>query len=181
MRVFVDSNHAGDSVTRRSRTRYLVYLQSDLIYYSSKNQTGVETSSFGSEFMAMKHATEYVRGLRYKLRAMGIPVNGPTYIFGDDQSVLANTTVPHSQLKKKSNSVAYHHCREGSAFDEWKTSYINTHDNPSDLLTKALPPGEKRTRFCKSLLHHIVLSEANKVAPAAAAAAVRASKRRRVE
>ena len=131
--------------------------------------------------MAMKHATEYVRGLRYKLRAMGIPVNGPTYIFGDNQSVLANTTVPHSQLKKKINTVAYHHCREGSAFDEWRTTYINTHDNPSHLLTKAFPPGEKRTRFCKSLLHHIVLSEADQIAPAAAAAAVRASKRRRVE
>ena len=38
--------------------------------------------------------------------------------FGDNQSVLANTTAPHSQLKKKSNSVAYHHCREGVAFDE---------------------------------------------------------------
>ena len=84
----------------------------------------METSSFGSEFMAMKHATEYVRGLRYKLRAMGIPVNGPTYVFGDNQSVLANTTVPHSQLKKKSNSVAYHHCREGSAFDECTTNQV---------------------------------------------------------
>ena len=175
MRVFVDLDHAGDSVTRRSRTGYLVYLQESLIYYSSKKQTGVETSSFGSEFMAMKHATEYVRGLRYKLRAMGIPVNGPTYVFGDNQSVLANTTVPHSQLKKKSNSVAYHHCREGSAFDEWRTTYINTHNNPSDLLTKALPPGEKRSRFCKSLLHHIELSEADKIVPAAAAAAVQLS------
>ena len=106
------------------------------MYWTSKKQTGVETSSFGSEFMAVKHATEYVRGLRYKLRSMGIPVDDCTYIFGDNQSVLANTTTPHSQLKKKSNSVAYHHCREGAAFDEWRTTYINTHLNPSDLLTK---------------------------------------------
>ena len=87
----------------------------------------------------MKHATEYVRDVRYKLRAMGIPVDGSTYVYGNNQSVLANTTAPHSQLKKKSNSVAYHHCREGSAFDKWWTTYINTHDNSSDLLTKALP------------------------------------------
>ena len=41
--------------------------------------------------------------------------------------------------------------------------------------TKALPPGEKRSRFCKSLLYHIVLSEADKTVPAAAATAVRLS------
>ena len=63
MQVFVDSDHVGDLVTRRSRMGYLVYLQNALIYYSSKKQTGVVTSLFGSEFMAIKHATEYVRGL----------------------------------------------------------------------------------------------------------------------
>ena len=63
MRVFVDSDHAGDQVIRRSRTWFLVYLNNLLIYWSSKKKTAVETSSFGSEFMAMKHATEYVKGL----------------------------------------------------------------------------------------------------------------------
>ena len=60
---------------------------------------------------------------------MGIPVEGPVYISGDNQSVLANTTIPDSQLKKKSQSIAYHYVREGVARDEWRTSYINTHVN----------------------------------------------------
>jgi len=110
MRMLVDSDHAGDHVTRRSRTGFLVYLNSALIYWTSKRQTTIETSSFGSEFMALKTGTEYLRGLRYKLRAMGIPVTNPVYIYGDNKSVLCNTTAPDSQLKKKSNSVAYHHC-----------------------------------------------------------------------
>ena len=63
IRVFVDSDHAGDQVTWRSQTGFLVYLNKSLIYWSSKKQTTIETPSFGSEFMAMKHATEYVRGL----------------------------------------------------------------------------------------------------------------------
>ena len=86
---------------------------------------------------------------------MGIPVNLPTYIFGDNQSVLSNTTKPHSQLKKKSSSVAYHFVREGTAKDEWRTAYINTHYNPADMLTKSLPGGEKRTRFISFILHYI--------------------------
>jgi hypothetical protein len=154
MRVYVDSDHAGDTVTRRSRTGFLVFLNCALIQWTSKKQTSIETSSFGSEFMAMKAATEYVRGLRFKLRMMGIPVEGHTYVYGDNQSVLANTSTPHSNLKKKSNAIAYHFIREGVARDEWRTTYINTHDNPSDMLTKALAAGEKRNRFCGMLLYH---------------------------
>ena len=172
MRVYVDSDHAGDQVTRRSRTGFLVFLNNALIYWTSKKQTTIETSSFGSEFMAMKHATEYVRGLRYKLRAMGIPVIDCAYIYGDNKSVLVNSAVPHSQLKKKSNSVAFHHVREGSALDEWRATYINTHENIADLLTKNLPSGEKRTKFCKMLLHYLNPStEIEKLSDKAAAAA----------
>ena len=66
----------------------------------------------------------------------GIQCQETTFIYGDNQSVLANTTVPDSQLKKKSNSIAYHFVREGCARDEWRTTYVNTHDNPADLMMK---------------------------------------------
>jgi hypothetical protein len=86
---------------------------------------------------------EYLKGLRYKLRMMGIPVNGPCYICGDNQSVLANTTEPGSTQKKKSQSIAYHFFREGVANDEWRTSYVNTNENEVDLFIKLLPASEK--------------------------------------
>ena len=141
--AYVDSDHAGDSITRRSRTGFLVYCNCALIFWQSKKQGGVETSSFGSEFTAMKQCTEYIRGLKYKLRMMGICVDQPAFIYGDNKSVLANVTIPHSTLKKKSNSIAYHFVREGCARDEWRIAYINTHENPADLLTKPLSGGEK--------------------------------------
>ena len=156
----VDADHASDTVTRRSRTGFLVWINSALVYWMSKKQTSVESSSFGSEFTAMKQCCECIRGLRYKLRMMGIPVEGPAYIAGDNQSVLANTTVPDSTLKKKSQSIAYHFVREGAARGEWRTAYVNTHDNESDLLTKLLPSGDKRKGFVRSLLHHIYRSHA---------------------
>ena len=155
MRAKVDTDHAADTVTRRSRTGFLVYLNSGAVYWWSKKQTGIESSSFGSEFIAMKQCCEYIRGLRYKLQMMGIPVVGPAYIYGDNQSVLANTTIPDSTLKKKSQSIAYHFVHEGSARHEWRTTYINMHKNEADLLTKLLPNGEKRRGFVMDLLHHI--------------------------
>ena len=155
MKAYVDADHAGDVITRRSRTGFLVYLNMAPIHWISKKQNSVETSSFGSEFMAMKHCTEYIRGLRYKLRMMGIPCTEPTFIYGDNQSVLCNTTLPQSTLKKKSNSIAYHFVREGSARDEWRTSYVNTHDNPADLMTKPLPAGEKRSKLVRMIMYHL--------------------------
>ena len=114
MRARVDADHASDTVSRRSRTGFFVYLNHALVYWSSKKQTSVESSSSGSEFVAMKHLCEYLKGLRYKLRMMGIPVLGPAYVQGDNQSVLANTTIPESTLKKKNQSIAYHFVREGA-------------------------------------------------------------------
>ena len=108
MRAKVDADHALDTITRHSRTGFLVYLNCALIYWWSKKQNSMESSSFGSEFIAMKQCCEYVRGLRYKLRMMGISCNDPTFIYGDNQSVLANTTIPDSTLKKKFQSIAYH-------------------------------------------------------------------------
>ena len=98
----------------------------------------------------MKQWCEYIRGLRYKLRMMGIPCTGPTLIYGDNQSVLANTTIPDSTLKKKSQSIAYHFVREGVARSKWRTTYVNTHLNEADLLTKTLPNGEKRRGFVQT-------------------------------
>jgi hypothetical protein len=54
---------------------------------------------------------------------MGIAVNGPCYISGDNQSVLANMTELGSTLKKKSQRIAYHFVREGVAKEKWWTSY----------------------------------------------------------
>ena len=40
------------------------------------------------------------------------------YIYSDIKSVVVNLGTPHSQLKKKSNSVAFHRVFEGSIIDE---------------------------------------------------------------
>ena len=73
----------------------------------------------------MKQATEYACGLRYKLRMMGITVDEPMFDYGDNQSVLANTTAPASTLKKKSNTIVYHFVHEGCACDEWCMAYVS--------------------------------------------------------
>ena len=57
-RCFVDADHAADTVSRKSRTGFIAYVNMAPVFWFSKKQTTVETSSFGSEFVAMKNCTE---------------------------------------------------------------------------------------------------------------------------
>lgn len=162
--AFVDNDHAGNLITRRSRAGFFTYCNTAPVYWISKKQTTIETSTFSSEFGAMKLRTEYIRGLRYKLRMIGIACESPGLIYGDNQLVLSNTTVPSSQLKKKSHSIAYHFVREGCARDEWRAGCIPTDENQSDLLTKPVPAGKKREKLVAKVLHHVYDRGVNGVA-----------------
>ena len=155
IRAYVDASFAGCKLTRRSRSGFIVYLNNAPIYFISKKQGSCETSTFGSEFVAMKLCCEYLRGLRYKLRMMGIPVANPAFVYRDNQSVLWNTSVPDSTLKKRSSSVAYHFVREGVAKREWITGYVNTSINPSDIMTKMVTNREERKRKIRMMLYDI--------------------------
>jgi hypothetical protein len=74
----------------------------------SKKQGSIECSTFGSQFEAAKAAMEANRALQYKLRMMGILINGFTYMFCNNMSLVNNTTALESVLKRKINSIAYH-------------------------------------------------------------------------
>ena len=136
---YVDADHAHDVVTRRSVTGVLLFFQSMPVKWLSKRQKTVETSSYGSELVAARVAVELIIELRYKLRMLGVPVNEPTLMLGDNMSVILNTTVPSSQLKKKHNAIAYHRVREAIAGKVVKFVHIPSTTNISDVMTKPLP------------------------------------------
>ena len=134
---------------------FIIFLNQAPVYWTSKKQNGVECGTFGSELTALKHCCEYIKGLRYKLRMMGIVLNQPTYIYSDNQAVTINTTIPESVLRKKNYSLAYHFIRQGVARGEWMITYIRSEDNCSDTLTKTIPSGEKRMRLISHYLFDI--------------------------
>jgi hypothetical protein len=154
LRMMVDSDHAGDKLTRRSRTGFLIYCNMALVIWLSKKQPTIETSVFGAEFVAMKHGIETLRGLRYKLRMMGVPLTGPSFIYGDNKSQVTNSTRPESTLKKKCNSVCYHAIRESVAMGESLITHIPTQLNLADFLTK-VTSGATRRRLVGNVLFDI--------------------------
>jgi hypothetical protein len=72
------------------------------------------------------------------LRSLGVALDGPALILGDNKLLVLNTTVPSSVLKKKHNVIAYHHVREAIAARIIRFSYIKSEENVSDMLTKPL-------------------------------------------
>ena len=145
MHCFVDSDHAGNTVTRRSQTGLLLFVNNALIVWYSKRQNTVETSTFGSEFIAMKTVVEQIEALRYKLRMFSIPLEGPTNIFCDNESVFKNASIPDSTLKKKHTTICYHRSREAVAAGMVRIAKQGTTTNLSDLFTK--PLSEPRCMF----------------------------------
>ena len=132
---FVDADVASNTVTRRSQTGILIFLNRAPIVWYSKWQN---TSTFGSEFIAMRTVVEPIEALRYKLHMFGIPIEGPTNVFCDNEAAFNNTTIPGSTLKKKHNSICYHHCRESVAAWVMRVVKEGMLTNLADLFTKPL-------------------------------------------
>ena len=88
LRMWVAIDHAGDKVTRRSLTGYFIFLNTALINWIRKKQATIESSVFGAEFVSMKTGVEALIGIIYKLRMMGVPLTGPTYVYGNNMSII---------------------------------------------------------------------------------------------
>ena len=115
----------------------------------------MKSAAFGAEFVAMKQAMEASRGLRYKLRMMGVNIEGPTDMYGDNMSTIHNTQHPESQLKKKSNSICYHSVREVVAMGRLLTGHVKTDENPTDILTKVVGGRIKRKNLVQVYLYDV--------------------------
>jgi hypothetical protein len=144
---FVDANHAGNVVTRRSHTGIIIFVQNAPIVWFSKRQNTVESATFGSELVALRICKDLIVALRYKLRMFGVNLQGPAYVFCDNRGVVKNVSVPESVLHKKHNSINYHAVREAVAADILRVGKEDGETNLADLLTKVLT-GKKRWDLC---------------------------------
>ena len=99
--VFVDTDHAGNRVMRRSHTGVIIYVNMAPILWYSKHQNTVESSTFGSEFIAQYIATDLIEAFQYKLRMFGGPLSGPARVLCNNESVVKRSMYVESKLKKK--------------------------------------------------------------------------------
>ncbi len=136
---YADANLLHCLATGRSMSGIIHLLNQTPIQWFCKKQNVVETATYGSEFMVARQATEQIMDLRYTLRMLGIPLDGPAWIFGDNQSVITSSiTIPHSSLNKRHNALSYHRVREAISVKIMYFIHIDGKINPSDVMTKFL-------------------------------------------
>ena len=69
----------------------------------------------------------------------GIPIDGASWLLGDNKLVITSSRIPHSSLNKCWNALSYHKVREAVAGGFIRLEHISTDQNPADILMKSLP------------------------------------------
>lgn len=98
----------------------------------------MESSTYGSELVAARVAIDLIIEMRYKLRMLGVTLEKQTMLVGDNMSVVLNTTIPSSSLKKKHLACSYHRVREAIAGGFVIYGHIPSTSNLADIGTKPL-------------------------------------------
>ena len=135
--AYVNADHASNTVTCRSITGIILLINNMHIAWISKRQRTVETSTFGSEMIAARLVVDLLVEMRYKLRCLGLNVERRSALLGDNLSVVVNTTLPSSKIKKKHlscSSIA--RIREAVATDFVRFGQIRSELNVSDIAKK---------------------------------------------
>ena len=139
-------------VTRRSMTGIIHMLNQTPIMWYSKKQNTVMTATYGSEFTSARITTEQTIDIRYTCRMMGISLDGPSWMFGNNKSVITSSTIPGSKLNKRHNALSYHKVREAVCAKVLHFIYLKSDDNPADMLTKFLSGEKFRKHFMYLLM-----------------------------
>eukprot|EP00957_Ditylum_brightwellii_P044782 3397163-Ditylum_brightwellii.AAC.1 len=91
--TFVDANLLHNVMTERSCTGIIHLLNKTPIDWFSKRQNTVETVTYGPEFVAASTAVDHIVDLCYTLDMLGVPLTGPSWMFGDSLSVVNSATM----------------------------------------------------------------------------------------
>ena len=99
--LYVDSNHAEDPDTRRSRYGYLILLNGCPISFGTGMRKRCSGSTPEAEYVALAHGLKELLWTIQILSAMGIKVKLPVPVFEDNQTCIAITSNYMSQKRTR--------------------------------------------------------------------------------
>ncbi|CAJ1940628.1 unnamed protein product [Cylindrotheca closterium] len=133
---YVDANLFHCMLTGRSVTGILHLINGTPIDAFSKKQPTVETATYGSEFVAARTCVEQIMDLRFTPRHLGVSIQGRSYMFGDNESVVNSSSRPDAKLHKRHVALSFHHVKEAVASNMLSFLHIDGVKNPADILSK---------------------------------------------
>ena len=133
---YKDANLYHDFISGKAVTGILHFFNKTPIDWWTKLQATVETATFGSEYVSARTCVEQIMDLRLTLRYLGVPVEGPSFMFGDNETVVNTASAPHGRLHKRHNALSFHRVRWAIAAKVVRFHHIAGVTNPADILSK---------------------------------------------
>ena len=147
--AWVDADYSGDKLTRHSHTGLLIFVNSAPIFWYSKLQATIESSTFGSEVVSLRTCLELIKYLQYELRMTGLTILRPDHVWGDNKGVVNSASIPETRITKKHLGIFYHAFREVSEQGIWKVGFCKVVNNIADCLTNILSGSAKDKQVSK--------------------------------
>jgi len=136
--AFADADWANDKTDRKSITGWVAKLNGDVISWASKKQRTVAQSTCEAELYAEAAAINEVLWLRGLLSELGLDVESPSLILGDNQSTVAISTNGVKSERTKHVDIKYHFITDEISKGAVKAKWVPTGEQQADIFTKAL-------------------------------------------
>ena len=136
---FSDLDWGSDHDDRKSTSAYVFHLGLGAVSWKLKKQMSVALSSVESEYMAMCQAVKEAVWLSGLLEDLGIELQSPLIIYGDNQGALALAQNPDTHPCSKHVDIQYHFTRDLVCAGRIAVKYIPTKLMIANALTKPLP------------------------------------------
>jgi hypothetical protein len=137
LNCFVDANYSNDS-SKKSMTGFMLMVGGAPIYWQSKKQDRITTSTCDSESQAILTAVQYVEACRDVLEELGCMQTTPTPVLNDNSAAvkLSIDPVAHKRSIQLTRAMAY--VRERAQCGVIAPAHVRTTEMPADFLTKRL-------------------------------------------
>ncbi|CAN1802350.1 Retrovirus-related Pol polyprotein from transposon TNT 1-94 [Linum perenne] len=146
---YVDADYGGDLDSRRSLTGFVFTIGGCAVSWKASLQSSPALSTTEAEYMAVCEACKeavWLKGLYAEFPGDSSCIT----IFCDSQSAICLTKDQMYHERSKHIDVRYHYIRWVIAEGKVKVTKISTHDNPADMMTKAVPAA--KFELCSSLV-----------------------------
>jgi hypothetical protein len=136
LKVFYDSDWAGEPETRVSVTGFVIYLLDVPVCWRSKSQKGVTLSSTEAEYVAISEAVKEVKFIYYLLCDFHIKVNLPIIIKTDNIGAIFMAENSSTGVRTRHVDTRYHFIREFIEDGFVKIQFVRSVENNADIFTK---------------------------------------------
>ncbi|CAN6720177.1 unnamed protein product [Malus baccata var. baccata] len=135
--AFSDADYAGNLDTRHSTGGFCIYLDSNLVSWSSKKQKIISRSSAEAEYRQLAYTAVELSWFRSLFKDLHLHLVCPQ-IWCDNVSFIALVSNPVFHARTKHLEVDYHYVREKVVRGQLLVNYICSQDQLADLFTKGL-------------------------------------------